>query len=102
MEWGWSGGEAFEPDMKHWGVDGVLRDMDSSDKLLAQGGDVRLVSFMHGQSKEENGQWLTIDDQRYEHDGKEYRYTGAWYRFAVDEINGRKYRYSSRCRIPSS
>lgn len=59
--------------MKHWGVDGVLRDMGSFDKLLDEGGDVRLVSFMHGMPKEENGQWLSIDEQRYEHDGKENR-----------------------------
>lgn len=76
--------------MKHWGIDGVLRDMGSSDKLIADYGDIRLVTFVHGQSKEENGQWIPIEDQRYEKDGKTYRYTGAWYKFAVDEVNGRK------------
>ena len=91
MEWGWTGGEAFEPDMKHYGIDGVLRDMGASDKLEKEGGNVRLVTFRHGESKvEENGEWLTIDDQRYEHDRKEYHYTGAWYKFAMDEVNGRK------------
>ncbi|KAF3053165.1 hypothetical protein E8E11_011261 [Didymella keratinophila] len=89
MEWGWTGGEASEPDMKHYGFDGVLRDMGASDKLEKEGGNVRLVTFRHGESKmEENGEWLTIDDQHYEHDGKEYRYTGAWYKFAMDEVNG--------------
>ncbi|KAF3040968.1 hypothetical protein E8E12_009025 [Didymella heteroderae] len=89
MEWGWSGGEAFEPGMKHYGVDGALRDMGSSDTVLQDGGDIRLVSFRHGMSKMgDNDQWIPMDEQRYEVNGKEYRYTGAWYNFAVDEVNG--------------
>ena len=91
MGWGWTGGEAHEPDMKHFGIDGVLREMSASDKIEQQGGNVRLITFQHGESKMlENGDWLTIDDQHYENDGKQYRYTGAWYKFAMDEVNGRK------------
>lgn len=66
--------------------------LGASDKIEQQGRNVRLVTFRHGESKMlENGDWLTIDDQHYEHDGKEYRYTGAWYKFAMDEVNGRKW-----------
>lgn len=78
-----------EPDMKHYGVDGVLRDMGSSDTLFQDGGDIRLVSFRHGvPTMRDNGDWVTIDQQRYKVNDKEYRYTGAWYNFALDEING--------------
>lgn len=75
--------------MKHYGIDHVLRDMGSSDTLIAAGGDIRLVSFAHGMSKlGDNGEWLAIGDQHYEVNGKSYRYTGAWYDFALDEVNG--------------
>ncbi|KAF1924503.1 uncharacterized protein M421DRAFT_8805 [Didymella exigua CBS 183.55] len=88
-KWGWSGHEASEPGMKHYGVDGVLRDIGSSDTLIQNGGDVRLLSFKHGfPAMGDNGEWVTVEQQRYEVGGKKYRYTGAWYNFAVDETIG--------------
>ncbi|KAJ8117173.1 hypothetical protein OPT61_g1559 [Boeremia exigua] len=87
--WGWSGKESKEPDMKYYGIDHVLRDIGSSDTLSTNGGDIRLVSFVHGTSKQsDNGEWLSFEQQHYEVDGKTYRYTGAWYNFALNEING--------------
>ncbi|KAJ4991638.1 hypothetical protein SVAN01_02753 [Stagonosporopsis vannaccii] len=88
-DWGWSGKEATEPNMKYYGIEHVLRGMGSSDRLFADGGDIRLVSFAHGISKQgDNGEWMTIGEQHYEVNGKSYRYTGAWYKFALDEVNG--------------
>lgn len=75
--------------MKYYGIDHVLREMGSSDTLFANGGDIRLVSFAHGTSRQDdNGEWKPIGEQNYEVNGKSYRYTGAWYHFALDEVNG--------------
>ncbi len=78
--------------MKYYGIDHVLRDMGVSDKLIDAGGDIQLVSFRHGMSKLlDNGDWQAVGEQRYEVNGKSYRYTGAWYNFAMDEVNGGKF-----------
>lgn len=76
--------------MRQWGVDQILRDMGASDKMEDEGGDIRMVSFVHGVPKPGENEWITIDMQSYEVDRKLYRYTGAHYAFGLDEVNGGK------------
>ena len=77
--------------MRQWGVDQVLQDIGASNELEDEGGDICLVSFAHGIPKAEGDEWVTIDQQSYEVDGKVYRYTGAHYTFGLEEVDGGKW-----------
>ena len=74
--------------MRVWGVDQVLRDMGASDATDIEGGDITLVSFVHGMPRRANDEWIYIDMQSYDINGRRYRYTGAHYDFGMDSENG--------------
>ncbi|KAJ4350677.1 hypothetical protein N0V95_004525 [Ascochyta clinopodiicola] len=85
-KWGWElKANRLEGNFENWGVDDTLRDIGSDDKCHEEGGSLVCIMFTHGEGGQDaNGNWIGIDQQTYEADGRTYRKTGAHYGLGLD------------------